>query len=98
MTVPVLNGILHGVIVVLIIVGFLAARYEGACWAHRRPEQSWWGILRPDRLFRSDLYTPEGDRLRRVAVRYVLLFLVIGLLLAVGILYRNALESGGAAA
>ena len=98
MTVPALNGILHGLLAILIVLGFQTARYEGACWAHRRADQSWWGIWRLDRLFRSDLYTPEGDRLRRKAVRYLVATAVLGLLIAVGIIYRNVLEARGAAA
>ncbi len=84
-----LNTLLQIGLILLIGVGTLAASYEGACWAHRKAGQSWWGIMRPDRLFRPELYEPEGDRLRRIAQRFYLASLVLALLLVVGLVVRG---------
>ena len=84
-----LNTSLRIGLIALIGLGIMAASYEGACWAHRKPGQSWWGIMRPDRLFRPELYEPEGDRLRRIAQRFYLACVVLASLLVVGLAVRG---------
>jgi len=84
-----LNTLLRVGLIALIVAGVMAAYYEGACWAYRKPGQSWWGIMRPDRLFRSELYQPEGDRLRRTAQRFYLAVAVLALLIALGLIVRG---------
>ena len=84
-----LTSLLRFGIYALIGLGIVAARYEGACWAYRKPGQSWWGIMRPDRLFRPELYQPEGDRLRRIAQRLYLACLALATLIAVGLVVRG---------
>ena len=93
MSITTLNMLLRVGLALLLALGVRVAWYEGASWAHRRPGQSWWRTLRPDRLFRPDLHTPEGNVLRRRALRSLALFAALGVLLLVGIVYRNALES-----
>ena|SRR2546428_8760069 len=93
MSILALNRILYAGLVLFIGTGALVAIYEGASWAHRRPGLSWWGTFRPDRLFKPEFYTPDGDRLRRKAVRFLIITAILGLLLAVGLLYRNAIEA-----
>ncbi len=93
MSITSLNMLLRIALALLVVVGVRVAWYEGASWAHRKPGQSWWRTLSPDRLFRSDLHTPEGNALRRRAVRSLVLFAALGVLILVGIAYRNALET-----
>jgi len=88
-----LNVLLRIAMALLVIVGLRVAWYEGRSWAHRKPGQSWWRVLSPGRLFRSDLHTPAGNELRRRAVRTLVLWLFLGLLILLGIGYRNALEA-----
>lgn len=76
-------------LVAVAVLGVLAARYEGASWAYRKAGQSWWGIMRPDRLFRPELYEPAGDRLRRIAQRLYLAFAAFAILLLVAIACRG---------
>ncbi len=84
-----LDKLLQFGVYALIGLGILAARYEGACWAYRKAGQSWWGIMRPDRLFRPELYQPEGDRLRRIAQRLYFACLGISILLVIGLIVRR---------
>jgi hypothetical protein len=84
-----LDRLLHFGIYALIGVGILAARYEGACWAYRKAGQSWWGIMRPDRLLRPDLYEPEGDRLRRIALKLYVVWLGVAVVFVIGLLVRG---------
>ncbi len=84
-----LSTLINFGLVVLVGLGILAASYEGACWAYRKTGQSWWGIMRPDRLFRPELYQPEGDRLRRVAQRLYLALIAVAILLVIGLVVRG---------
>ena len=86
------NRLINIGLVVFASIGFSIAVYEGRCWAYRQPGLSYWAILRPDRLFRPSLYTKRGNELRRTAVRLLVAFGVLGILLLVGIVYRNGLE------
>ena len=79
-------------LVLFACLGTPMAVYEGRCWAYRQPGLSRWAILRPDRLFRPALYTERGNELRRTAVRLLVALGVLGILLLVGIVYRNGLE------
>ncbi len=93
MSVPTLNMLLRIALALLAVVGAQVAWYKGASWAHRKPGQSWWRTLSPDRLFRPDLHTPEGNALRRRAARSLAIFAAVGVLILIGIAYRNALET-----
>ena len=93
MTVSTLNVLLRIGLAVLVVLGLRVAWYEGASWRRRVPGQSWWRTLMPDRLFRADLHTPEGNELRRRAVRSLVLWVVLGALMLAAIAYRNALEA-----
>ena len=93
MSITTLNTLLRIALALLAAVGLQVAWYEGASWAHRKPGQSWWRTLSPDRLFRPNLHTPEGNALRRRAVRSLAIFAALGVLILVAIAYRNALET-----
>jgi len=86
-----LNTVLHIVLALFAATGILVALYEGASWAHRRPGVAWWWTFRPDRLFRSEFYTPEGDRLRRRAARFLFITAILGAVLLLGLVYRATL-------
>ena len=87
-----LNHLITAGLFLLATLGTLTAVYEGKCWAYRQPGLSRWTILSPARLFRPSLYTERGNELRRVAIRLLVAFVLSGVLLVVGILYRNWLE------
>ena len=87
-----MNSLIDVGLGLLATLAFLIAVYEGRCWAHRKPDLSKWLILRPDSLFRPAFYTDRGTELRRTAIRFLVAFGVVGILLIVGILYRNWLE------
>ena len=92
MPIQTLNRLIDIGLVLFAGLGTLMAVYEGRCWAYRQPGLSRWAILRPDRLFRPALYTERGNELRRTAIRLLVAFGVLGVLLLVGILYQNWLE------
>jgi len=80
-----MDDILRTLVAVEFALATLVAVYEGRAWAHRQSSIPWSTMFRPDALFRARLFTDEGNRLRRVAVRWlVALVLLGGLLLLLG--------------
>jgi len=64
-----MDAIIRTGVVVEFALAMLVAVYEGRAWAHRRSSIPWHTMFRPDALFRARLFTEEGNRLRRVALR-----------------------------
>jgi hypothetical protein len=64
-----------------ILCALAALVYDVRSWKHRRPDAlSWQLFVAPWRWLNADLYTDQGNRYRRLAIRYAAV--AIGLALA----------------